>query len=171
MIQRPELKEYPSYILRYLDLVKGGDVIKQLKEQGDETAVLLGSLSETMAMHTYEPGKWTIKEVLGHIIDTERIMAYRALCFSRKESMALPGFDQDEYVEYGNFNERKISDIVKEFVTLRASNIALFESFNQEQLLQIGSANSREVSVRALIYMIAGHEAHHINIIKEHYLP
>ena len=131
---------------------------------------LISEISEEKEDFAYAPGKWTPKEVIGHIIDTERIMAFRALCFARKDKTPLPGFDENYYVANANFKNRTMYDLAHEFAVVRESNIALFKCFNQEALDATGTANGREVSVRAILFMIAGHAVHHVNIIKTRYL-
>jgi len=121
------------------------------------------------ADYAYADGKWTVKQVLGHMADTERVFAYRALAFSR-EAIELPGFDQDVYMEKATFNTRNLEDIADEFKTVRESSLYLFRSLSDEQQIQKGIASGNPVSVRALAYMIAGHEMHHIKILKERYL-
>ena len=111
-----------------------------------------------------------MKEVLGHVIDTEKIMAYRALSFARGEKQSLPGFEQDDYVAESNFNKRSLVDLINEFITIRESNIILFKSFNEEILIRRGTASESEVTVLALIYIIAGHEKHHMKFLKEKYV-
>ncbi len=120
--------------------------------------------------YRYAEGKWTVKEVLGHICDTERILGYRALCIARGEQKELPGFDENHYVSNGYFNKRSLYDLAHEFSIVRESNIALFKSFDENILDKKGTANKNIMSVRSILFMIAGHEKHHINVIKERYL-
>jgi len=127
-------------------------------------------LSEAQLNYRYAPGKWTIKEVLGHIIDTERIMAYRSLRFARRDTIELAGFDQDLYVENAFTQKRDIADIVNEYSAVRRSSIELFRSFDEETLTLAGIANQKRLTVRALGYTIADHEAHHWQVIRERYV-
>jgi hypothetical protein len=166
----PLPKEYPAYFGNYIKLVETNDIIKLLDEQVVDIQELLSNVEEEQEDFAYEPGKWTIKEVIGHIIDTERIMAYRALRFARKDKTALAGFDENNYVANANFGKRTLYDLAHEFALLRESNIALFKHFDTEMLDQIGIANDNGVSVRSLLYMIAGHAAHHVNVLKTRYL-
>ncbi|MDB5137929.1 MAG: DinB family protein, partial [Mucilaginibacter sp.] len=153
----------------YISKVPDGDVIELLKQLKDSTFALFNSMTEDKANYAYAEGKWTLKQALGHMIDTERTFAYRLLCFSRNY-VELPGFDQDVYVNSGNFNSRTIQSLAAEFRATRESNLYLIESLTDEQLLLKGIASGNTVSVRALIYMMAGHELHHLAIINEKYL-
>lgn len=171
IIEKPEPDEYPFYASMYIDLLPDdGLLLKHLKDNINQVKALISALPEEKWSYRYAPDKWTIKEVLVHIIDDERIYAYRALCFARNEKIALPGFEQDEYVLYSNANERSISNIMEEYEAVRFATIALFNGFDQTALLRQGVANKNKATVRALGYHIAGHELHHINIIKEKYL-
>jgi len=122
-----------------------------------------------MGNYSYEDGKWTVKEVIGHLIDTERVMAYRAMCIARGEKKPLPGFEQDDYVKFGNFNKRELSDLIYEFRLLRESNLLLAKGFDEECLQKRGVASNHEITVLALLYIIAGHENHHMRILQERY--
>ena len=147
-----------------------GRVLKHLKSNLKATKDLILPLPEEKLLHRYAEGKWTIKEVLAHIIDDERIYGYRALRFARNDATELPGFEQDDYTRYSGANDREVKGILKELAAVRNSTIALFESFEQDALDRSGVANNHRVTVRALAYHIAGHELHHINILKERYL-
>ena len=127
-------------------------------------------LPKARLLHRYAEGKWTIKEILGHIVDDERIYVYRALRFARNDSTELPGFEQDHYAQYSEANKREITDLLDEFALVRRSTIAFFKSLDNTALMRTGVANGNRVSVRALAYHIAGHELHHMNIIRERYL-
>ena len=167
---RPKPGDYNPYYDRYISLIEGDDIIEVLKDQIKLSEVFLRNLTEEYGNYSYEEGKWTVNEVLGHVIDTERIMAYRALAFARNEEQPLPGFEQDDYVIESNFNERKLDNLVNEFIAVRESNIILFKSFDKDILKRKGTASDNEISVIALIYIIAGHEKHHLRILKERYL-
>ncbi len=169
-MKRPELSEHPGYYTHYIGLVKGDNILKQLEDQVIDTQAIISEIPEEKETYAYAPGKWTIKEVLGHIIDTERIMAYRALRFARKDKTALQGFDENEYVANSDYNKRTLYDIAHEFAIVRESNLALFKHFNEEALDQRGTANNNEATVRAILFMIAGHANHHLNVIKTKYL-
>lgn len=166
---RPNKNDYAPYYEGYINLVKGEDIHKILVAQSIETQGVLNSFSDTMGNYSYEEGKWTVKEVVGHLIDTERVMAYRAMCIARGEKQSLPGFDQDPYVKFGNFNKRELFDLNYEFRLLRESNLLLAKGFDEESLQRHGLANNNEVTVLALLYIIAGHEKHHMNILQERY--
>jgi len=166
---RPNKEDYAPYYERYISLVDGGDINKILIAQSKGTQEVLNSFSEAMGSFAYESGKWTVKEVIGHLVDTERVMAYRAMCIARGEKQPLPGFEQDEYVTLGNFNCRGLSDLIYEFRLLRESNMLLARGFDEEALQRRGIANENAVTVLALLYVIAGHEKHHINILMERY--
>ncbi|MBB3054465.1 DinB family protein [Mucilaginibacter gotjawali] len=169
MINRPQPDEYSAFAARYVDLVGNGPIIEILEYLQQMTYNLFLRIDPDKAAYAYADGKWTVKQVVGHITDTERVFAYRALVFSR-EAIALPGFDQDVYMEKATFNSRSLEDLANEFNTVRESTLYLFKSFTEEQTLQKGIASGNPVSVRALAYMIAGHEMHHIKILKERYL-
>ena len=166
---RPNKNDYAPYYDRYISLVEGDDINKILFTQWKETQEVLNSFSAAMGSYSYEPGKWAVKEVVGHLIDTERVMAYRAMCIARVEKQPLPGFDQDAYVKSGNFNKRELSDLNYEFRLLRESNMLLAKGFDEAALQRRGVANKNEVTVLGLLYIIAGHEKHHMNILQERY--
>lgn len=167
---RPEPTEYMPAFGKYIALVEGDDIIAALSNQLDDTLALLHGLSESQGELRYAPGKWSIKEVIGHLIDAERIFAYRALRFARNDQSALPGFDENNYVANSNFGERRLADLAEEVEFVRKSNIYLFRHLGEEVWLRRGKANDNEISVRALAYSIAGHERHHLGIIRERYL-
>ncbi len=169
MIKRPQPDEYSAFAARYVDLVGDGPILEILEDLQQSTYDLLTEISPEKAEYAYAPDKWTIKQVVGHMADTERVFAFRALVFSR-EAIELPGFDQEVYMENTTFNFRSLEDIADEFKTIRQSTLYLLSSLTEEQLMQKGIANGNPVSVRALAYMIAGHEMHHIRILKERYL-
>jgi len=166
---KPKTGDYNPYYDRYISLLGDDDIIEVLEKQVKTTENFLKTFTEKQGNYSYADGKWTMKEVLGHVIDTERIMAFRALAFARNEKQSLPGFEQDDYVAESNFNKRTVVDMINEFRTLRESNINLFKSFNSEMLSRSGTASGSEVTVLALIYIIAGHEKHHMKILKEKY--
>ena len=169
MIERPQPDEYSAYAARYVDLVGDEPILEILENLQESTYDLLMGISEEKAAYAYADDKWTIKQVVGHMADTERVFAFRALAFSR-EAIELPGFDQDVYMENTTFNFRSLEDIADEFKTVRQSTLYLLSSLTEEQSTQKGIASGNPVSVRGLAYMIAGHELHHIKILKERYL-
>ncbi|MFI5237024.1 MAG: DinB family protein, partial [Ignavibacteriales bacterium] len=134
------------------------------------TQDILNSFSEHRGNFRYADGKWTVKELVGHLLDSERVFAYRALCIARGEKKSLPGFEQNDYVMEGNFNRRELFDLNYEFRLLRESNLLLFRSFTPEMMQRKGFANETTVSVLALIFIIAGHEKHHMNVLREKYM-
>ncbi len=166
MINRPQPDEYPAFGEKYVSQVTTTNVLELLEELKDSTYELFSNISEEVASQPYAPGKWTIKQMLGHMIDTERTFAYRALVFSRN-NIELPGFDQDIYVNNTDFNSRTIKNLAEEFRAVRDSNLFLFRSMSEEQLLGKGVASGNPTSVRGMIYMTAGHELHHRAIMKE----
>jgi hypothetical protein len=169
-ITRPTSGEYAPYYERYISLVPDGDIVTTLAQQLDSTLGLLRSIDESHANKRYAPDKWSIKELVGHVIDGERIFAYRALCFARNDKTPLAGFEQDDYVREARFDRRQLAELVDEFELVRKGNIILFRSFDQEEWLRHGAASETDVSVRALAYIMAGHEAHHIKILRTRYL-
>src|SRR5262249_17388086 len=147
----------------------GDDALAALRAQGAATPRLLSGLSEAQAMHRYEPGKWSVKEVVGHITDAERVFAYRALRIARADKTPMPGFDENAWVPAGRFDRRPLPELVADYETVRAASVALFSSFDEESLTRRGTANGQEISVRALAHIIAGHELHHVRLLKERY--
>lgn len=169
MINRPQPDEYPPFASVYVGHVETTNVLELLTESRDSTYQLFSNMSEEKAMYAYAPGKWTLKQVLGHMIDTERTFAYRAFCFSRN-NVELPGFDQDIYVNNTDFNSRTIQSLADEYKVTRESTMFLYRSFSEEQLLRRGIASNSPVTVRGLVYMTAGHELYHLKLIRERYL-
>jgi len=170
-IERPAPEEYAPYFGKYVEQVAGDDVLALLRRQVEETAALVGGLDDRQADFRYAAGKWSIKEVVGHVADTERIMVYRGVCFARGEAAALPGFDENEYVAHAKFGGRRLADLVAELRAVRAATVAFFSGLDAEELLRRGTANGRPYSVRAVAYVVAGHERHHSAILAERYLP
>ena len=169
-MDRPLQDEYPEYYNQYINLVKEGEIISILEEQSTFVQGFLSGITEELADKTYAFGKWTLKETLGHLIDFESIMAYRILCIIRGDKQSMPGFDQDEYVLKGKFFRRTVKDLTDEKLLVRASNLILFRTTDPIDFMLRGTFNDIEISVRAMLYIIAGHELHHINFIKENYL-
>jgi hypothetical protein len=167
---RPQATEYLPYYERYVSLVPEGDILSALTEQLDSTLTLLRSISEERANFRYAPDKWSIKEVVGHVIDGERIFAYRALRFARNDQTPLPGFEQDDYIRNATFDDCKLSDLIDEFEHVRRANLLMFRQLNEEAWARRGIASDAEVSVRALCFIMAGHELHHMNVLKDKYL-
>lgn len=169
-IPRPDVTEYAPYFQRYIDQVPDGNLVDLLDQQAAETRAMLGSLSDADARFRYGPDKWSIKEVVGHVTDTERIMTYRAVCFSRGDKTVLPAFDENAFVKNARFDERTLSSLLVELGTVRAATIAFFDGLSHDELVRRGRTPSGEYSVRAMAYIIAGHERHHQQILRERYL-
>jgi len=168
-VAKPEPGEYAAYYEKYISLVPGNDVAHALEAQRLQTMQLFAGRSERDGNFRYAPDKWTVKDVLGHIIDSERIFAYRALRIARADKTPIEGFEQDDYVRSGGFNERPLASLAEEFAQVRNATLALFRSFSKEAWLRRGTANKNEVSVRALAYISAGHELHHRKVLEERY--
>lgn len=167
---KPGPSEYGSFYQGYIDCVPDGiSALKILKEQQSGLIGLLENLDDEDALYKYAPGKWSIKQVLGHMIDTERIFAYRALSIARGEEKELPGFDQNKYVEEAGFDKRTLNSLVDEYKSVRKATIELFGSFTDAMLGRQGIASSNPCSVRALVFILAGHENHHIRLLKDRY--
>lgn len=170
-IEKPEEGEYPAYAARYISLLPDdGLILKHLKENLKATKAFILSLAEERLAFRYAPGKWTIKEILLHVADDERIYAYRALRFARNDTTELPGFEQDAFAFHSNANARTVEDLLQEFATVRAATVSLFEGLDDEALMRRGVADGKGATVRALLYHIAGHELRHLNVIRERYL-
>jgi uncharacterized damage-inducible protein DinB len=170
-ISKPQPGEYAPYTIMYIGLLPDdGMLLTHLQLNMQMVKQLVLALPEDKLLYRYAPGKWTIKEILVHITDDERIYAYRSLCFARNDKTALPGFEQDDYALYSKANERNIGNILEEYETVRRATISLFNSMDEEMLQRTGIANENTSSVRALAYHIAGHELHHINVINQKYL-
>jgi uncharacterized damage-inducible protein DinB len=171
-IPKPEPDEYAPYTIMYIGLLPDdGLILKHLEDNLATTTEFMRGLPEETLTYRYAEGKWTIKEILAHLIDDERIYAYRALRFARNDQTELPGFEQDDYALESGANERSLDDLLEEFAIVRRSTIALFNSFDDHVLTRSGVASGNVMSVRAVAYHIAGHERRHLNIIKERYLP
>jgi uncharacterized damage-inducible protein DinB len=170
IIDKPEAGEYAAYTIIYIGLLPDdGLILKHLQDNLAVTSNFLRSLGEGKLTYRYAEGKWTIKEILAHLIDDERIYSYRALRFARNDQTELPGFEQDDYALESGANERNLEDLLHEFATVRSATISLFESFDSAVLKRAGVASGNVMSVRAAAYHIAGHELRHMNIIKERY--
>jgi hypothetical protein len=170
MIERPRPDEYASYYGSYIDLVPAGPILATLARQSEETHALLSPLDEARAGHRYAPGKWSVKQVLGHLVDTERIFAYRGLCIGRGDTTPLPGMDQDVYVDGANFDQQSLAQLLDQLLIQRRATLALFASFDDAVSERRGIANQLEITARAFPYIIAGHELHHLRVLRERYL-
>jgi hypothetical protein len=170
LIHRPDESEYLTYYHRYVTLVPEGDIVVILSKQAEATLALLRGLSESQGGFRYAHGKWSIKELVAHVSDAERIFADRALRFARADPTPLPGFDENDYVRHGSFDRFPLTEIVSGFESVRRSTISLFKLMSSEAVTRCGKANNAEISVRALAYVIAGHELHHLNVLRTRYL-
>jgi uncharacterized damage-inducible protein DinB len=170
-MNRPEATEYADYYANYIAKVPGSDVLSVLESQRLQMLQLFAGRSERDGSFRYAPGKWSVKEVLGHITDTERIFTYRALRIARGDQTSLPGFEQDDFVKNGAFGQRTLANLAEEFGLVRSASVALFRSFPEEAWPRRGVASQKEVTVRALAFMTAGHQMHHRIILEERYFP
>lgn len=167
---KPPAGEYAEFYAKYVAAVPEGDLLVTLETQLQELVALLDGLGEQRAGHRYAPGKWSVKEVVGHIADAERIFAVRALAAARGETQTLPGFDENAYVASAQFDGRTLNSLLGELTAVRRATLALFRSFDEGVLARTVNANGRPVSARALAWIVAGHERHHVQILRERYL-
>ena len=168
-IARPEPGEFAPYYERYISLVAGTDILGTLDAQRRQTLLLLSGRDDRDGEYRYAPGKWSAKEALGHVCDTERVFAYRALRIARGDQTPLAGFEQDDYVKNGPFAKAPMEEIIEDYIAVRRASITLFRNLDEAAWVRRGVANNNEVSVRALAYIIAGHELHHRRILEEKY--
>jgi len=164
------VNEYVSYQRIYLDLVPNKPLIDTLEDALQEFVAFFNGIDAEKLNYSYQEGKWTIKELMLHVVDTERIFQYRALRFARADKTDLPGFSENDFVSNSNANDRSLISLLDEFVVLRKSTISLFETFSEDTLLKIGISGGNTMSVRAAGYLIIGHQKHHVNIVKQRYL-
>lgn len=166
----PSEGRYPTYYENYYKhVIRDMHILDILARQKDEVLQLLSALTPEQEFYSYAPGKWTVKEVIGHCVDTERIFSYRALCFARGEEQNLPGYDENTFTLAGRFNERSLRSILAEFKSLRESNLVLFNSFSEEDMIKGGMASGHNNAVNSIIYVLAGHLQHHVSILMERY--
>jgi len=170
-MKRPDPTEYAEYHGKYIAQVAGSDVLGVLESQRVQMLQLFAGRSERDGNFRYAPGKWTVKEVLGHVTDTERIFCYRALRIARGDQTPLPGFEGDDFVRNGSFRERTLAGLAEEFGAVRSASLALFRSLTEEAWKRRGLADQKEVTVRALAFITAGHQIHHRVILEERYFP
>jgi hypothetical protein len=169
-MSKPDLTTVPAFYHNYIKLVQEDNVQDAISYNSETALSFFKSLPEDKWIHRYAEGKWSIKGLLQHIIDAERIFAYRALCFARKDATPLPGFEENDYAAASKADRRSNDELIKEFETVRRSIELMFRSFDEEQLASIGTSNNNPISVNAIGFIIPGHVQHHINIIKERYL-
>ena len=167
---KPSPNEYDSYYANYIARVKNDDLLSALHQSTDTSAQFWSSIPAEKGTYRYGQGKWSVKEILGHIIDTERIFCYRAVAFARGETTALTGYDHNAYVDRSNADSRNLEEMIEELAAVRTSTFTLFKSFNEDLLKTIGNANGNDMSVRAAGFVIVGHEMHHSEVIRERYL-
>lgn len=165
------MTDFQKYIQRYLDLVPSGDWVKELQTSGEKTVALYSKLSEEQSHFAYAEGKWTLKELLLHLSDTERIFQYRILAIGRGDKNELPGFDEELYASQSFANERHLDSLLEEYQLIRKSSQTLLETMNPSALGNIGTANGNQISAETIGRLIIGHNLHHLNIIEERYLP
>ena len=170
MIGRPTSDQFAEYYRKYVERVPGDDLLRYFQEQKETLATLLEQLSDPKLMYRYAEGKWSVKDVAQHIIDSERIFCYRALSIARNETRDLPGFEENDYARIANADARSGKELADDFRSIRVASIALFKSFDDTTLDKKGVANNQPVSVRALGYLIGGHDLHPRAVIQERYL-
>ncbi|MEQ1924240.1 MAG: DinB family protein [Pyrinomonadaceae bacterium] len=169
-MQRPEPNEFAPYYNTYISLIDGDGVVPILDSQSGEIRSMLSNVAEEKGTFAYADGKWTIKELLSHLIDGERIFAYRILRISRGDKTPIEGFEQDDYIDTSNANNRSFADLLDEFDYERQANLRLLQNLSDEASVRMGTASNNLISVRALVYIMAGHVKHHVNILQERYL-
>jgi DinB superfamily len=169
-IGRPERGEYAPFYETYVSKVQGSDILATLDDQRRQMLLLLSGRTESDGDIRYASGKWSVKEVLGHICDGERILSYRALCIARGDSTPLPGYDENGYVANAPFARHPLPDLIEDFIAVRRATLSLFRNFDDNAWMRRGKANNNEVTVRAIAYIIAGHELHHRLALQEKYL-
>jgi DinB superfamily len=169
-IGRPERTEYAPFYETYISKVQGSDILAALDDQRRQMLLLLSGRTESDGDIRYAPGKWSAKEVLGHVCDGERILSYRALCIARGDSTPLPGYDENSYVANAPFSRHPLPDLIEDFIAVRRATLSLFRNFDDDAWTRRGKANNYEVTVRAIAYIIAGHELHHRMALQEKYL-
>jgi len=167
---RPDESEYAPFYAAYVSQVPAGDVRNHLRTQLPETLTMLAGVSEATAERAYAPGKWTLKEVLGHISDAERVFSYRLVSIARGDPAQLPPFDENAWVPASNANARPVAELLLEFATVRASTVQLVSALTEPAFLRRGTASGKTISARAIAFICAGHERHHRAIIRERYL-
>ena len=170
MNRRPQPDEYGKYFAPYIALVGDVPIMTFLEEQRESVNAWLRTIPDDKGLTRYAPDKWSVKQVIGHMIDTERIMAYRTLCAARGETASLPGFDQDAYVRQANFESLSMEQLRRQFDAVREATLGLLASLPEEAWSRVGNANDNKLTVRALAYIIGGHLQHHVNVIRSQYL-
>ena len=166
---RPADTEYAPYYATYISKVPESKVVPVLEGQPDELKRLASHIGADRELFRYEPGKWTVRQTLGHLIDTERVMGYRAFCISRGEQKPLPGFDQNDYVSLSHYDAMSVADIAEEFAAVRTAHLWTIRQWTRDDWGRVGNANGKTVSARAIAFIMAGHVRHHVGILREKY--
>ena len=169
-MNRPTESEYPADYQHYIDQVSESDILPVLRSQMDELDVLLERVEPQQETFRYSEGKWSIREIVGHLIDGERVFGYRGFCIARGEKQNLPGFDQNDYMLTAPYNNIELDDLLSELRLIRLGNIAMFRTLNEESWSRMGTANENQITVRAIAFGMAGHVRHHLNVLRERYL-
>lgn len=169
MIERPGSGEYADFYAGYISALPTGDILEILDRQKDQLRHLAATVAPDRETFRYAPGKWSVREVVGHMIDGERVFSYRSLRFSRGDETPLPGFDENFYVAHARFDSRPLQSLVEELVLLRSANVLFLRELAPEDLARVGVANAHPVSVRALAFIMAGHVHHHFKVLRERY--
>ena len=167
---KPQPNEYAPYFSRYIDLVPEDDIIGVIEKQGRETAALLATVNEEKSAYRYAPEKWSVKQLVGHVTDAERVFAYRLMAIARGETQSLPGFDEKVYVSNANFDDRPFAELVDGLAAVRSTTLLLLRGLSPDAWTRTGTANDNPTSARAVAYVIAGHERHHLRVLRERYL-
>lgn len=168
-MNRPTPTEYPSFFARYIERVPETDLVDALRSQVEVLRSVAAGIPPDRELYAYAPGKWTIRQVAGHLVDGERVFSYRALRFSRFDQTPLPGFDENEFVAHSRFNDTRLADHVEEFAAIRSANTRMFASFDEQQWSATGVANGNPISVRAIGYILVGHVRHHLHVLQDRY--
>ena len=169
-MDRPTEKEYAPYYQKYISLIPNGDILQLMEKQNEQFCEFLAQFDEERANYRYAKGKWSIKEVIGHLIDVELVFMYRAWRFSRNDKASLHGFEQDEFIANSDFSKMTLSELVEQFYHMRKAAIPMFSSFSDEMWRRKGTANDSTFTVRAIAYIMVGHVIHHMRIIHQKYM-
>lgn len=167
---RPQPDEHDPYYAGYIGQAEGDDIVGLLEGQIEETVSMFSNVDDAQGLHRYEPDKWSVKELLGHLIDSERVFGYRALCIARGERASLPGMESDDYVREADFDERSVASLLEEYRYVRHSTLSLLRGLGEAAWRRVGVANDAPISVRALAFIIGGHQAHHMKVLRDRYL-
>ncbi len=171
MLNRPGSDEYFEFYQTYVEQVPDGPIVETLRSQGRRLVEALNEVPSRFETFAYAPGKWTVREVVGHIADAERVFAYRALTVARADETPLPGFDENDWARHSNSGSRSLSSLVDEFRNVRAASVALFEGLGEDAGQRRGTASGHSISVRAIAWILAGHAEHHLSLFRDRYRP